>query len=832
MSSPRRPLARSFNDLATRTGNAIFDFMRGQQSGLVLVRSRRPPPRGLLLPSRPLAQVLVVLLLGLWVWPSSAAEFYVAPAGDDAGNTGTSPTSPFRTVSKAMSTANSGDSIYLANGVYSGPGNIGVLVADVHVSLIGESQEGTIFDCMGASGPVFDVSFGTPLFANLTIQHCFSMSSSGAMTISGITVSASLVNVTIRYCSSNSVGGAIQVQLANATFDNVRLENNAAVNGGSLFIVSSPHIHVRNMFDFNSTAINGAAIYATATSIDIHDSVFALSAASSLGVVYLALSKCEVTTSRFEGTAGTSIFTSQAQLLIDDCVFSGNTNQLSGSAVQITATDTNDGSFDRILNSLFVDNTAYDRGALYVKNGGYAVVQNCTFLRNRSFSGGAVSVTTDGTAFLYNCTLQDNSATSAVSNATISSIIMDGGGALEASKSGAFLSADNCIMVNNTSQYGGAVFAGSKGTVIINGSNTVIANNTAWFMGGGLYVQDSATIIVANSFNVSVEQNVAVFGGGFAIGSKGTLMLSNVIARGNMAALAGSGGYVSGTFVPSHVYYDGNVAGKLSGGVVLFSDPASAKVCDTCVVLPNNLEIFDGGSVRTSRITTGPSVIFMRSYSDTFSFAPGGNGTAVNPYVSTIRIVPGTFLGISLEVHDAFGSTLEGVGPEYRITADFLPAGVGAFRFYIPGPLSGGKFAGALPFIGQFNTTFTLFIRLTYVDSHLVPNVGPLVLEFSTADSCGPDQVEQKVAISNMASLPNCVATELSTVASSAFISIQAVTSLFALFTIVVFLLIRGFRSHRAIRAASPTLLQLMLAATSLVFVAIFLMGVDTESDE
>lgn len=73
-------------------------------------------------------------------------DYYVSTTGSDSNN-GKTPSTPFLTLNKALTTNYGGNNIFIKNGTYKGLNtNIG-LNLNKSITIIGESSEGVIFDC-------------------------------------------------------------------------------------------------------------------------------------------------------------------------------------------------------------------------------------------------------------------------------------------------------------------------------------------------------------------------------------------------------------------------------------------------------------------------------------------------------------------------------------------------------------------------------------------------------------------------------------------------------------------------------------------------------------
>ena len=63
---------------------------------------------------------------------SFQATWYISPFGNN-NNSGTTPTSPFFDLKKALSVANDGDTIKAASGYYSGSTNVQLTISGIHL---------------------------------------------------------------------------------------------------------------------------------------------------------------------------------------------------------------------------------------------------------------------------------------------------------------------------------------------------------------------------------------------------------------------------------------------------------------------------------------------------------------------------------------------------------------------------------------------------------------------------------------------------------------------------------------------------------------------------
>ena len=69
---------------------------------------------------------------------------YVSPTGSDTTGDG-SQNNPYQTILNGINAVNSGGTVYLADGTYTGTGNKGITI-NKDLNIIGQSQTGTIID--------------------------------------------------------------------------------------------------------------------------------------------------------------------------------------------------------------------------------------------------------------------------------------------------------------------------------------------------------------------------------------------------------------------------------------------------------------------------------------------------------------------------------------------------------------------------------------------------------------------------------------------------------------------------------------------------------------
>lgn len=192
-----------------------------------------------------------------------------------------------------------------------------------------------------------------------------------------VTNSAILDGFTIRSGNSDGTGDALSISdrgggiyssNSHATFSNLRIENNQAENGGGIFIEgTSSHIFTNVDFVNNSSNEQGGAVFNERGNIFFFDSNFRNNTAS-------------------EG--GGAIFSNENSVYIEGAIFDSNQSDESGGAILLSNGSLGDNAPQKIVNSIFTNNTATQGGA--IANAGGSEGVNLTFVNNEAEIGAAV----------------------------------------------------------------------------------------------------------------------------------------------------------------------------------------------------------------------------------------------------------------------------------------------------------------------------------------------------------------------------------------------------------------------------------------------------------
>jgi len=140
-----------------------------------------------------------------------------------------------------------------------------------------------------------------------------------------------------------------------------------------------------------------------------------------------------------------------------------------------------DGSGPEIVNCIFENNSAYNRGAgIYIKSGNANII-DCTFRQNNCLTGGGIYTLTDNSNII-GCTIVNNHA-------------VDGGGLKVRESHTKFI---NCIIASNTASFeGGGLLTFNSSEPVF--TNCVFENNSSVEYGGGIRCASDSDKVILNN---------------------------------------------------------------------------------------------------------------------------------------------------------------------------------------------------------------------------------------------------------------------------------------------------------------------------------------------
>ncbi|MDH4240765.1 MAG: hypothetical protein OEW48_14495, partial [Phycisphaerae bacterium] len=282
----------------------------------------------------------------------------------------------FNTIQAAIDDSNDGDTIIVADGVYTGPGNRDIDFAGKGTTVRSENgPENCIIDCNGTeSEPHRGFYFHNGESADSVIEG-FTITNGYAPTED------------IPPILDISVGGAIYNQRSSPTVTNCKFVGNSADYGGGMYNDNSNPIVIKCAFSENF-ASSGGGIFNVLSSPTVTNCTFRDNSASLGGGIYI----------------GSLSYSSINYPSISNCVFTGNSAGYGGGMYIERGNPT-------VTNCTFSDNSAGENGGgIYISLPCFPAFSNCIFTGNSArYFGGGICSWFSGPC-LTNCTFIANSA--------------------------------------------------------------------------------------------------------------------------------------------------------------------------------------------------------------------------------------------------------------------------------------------------------------------------------------------------------------------------------------------------------------------------------------
>ena len=459
--------------------------------------------------------MLLALTLFGFASPSFAAAttYYVSPSGND-NNAGTM-AAPFKTIQTAINNANTGDTVTLEDGTYTGPGNVDLDFGGVSITV--DSVNGaakTTIDCGGnsTSDPQiihralrFHTSEANAVLSGLTIQNGYESSNGGAVDVENGSIVA-LTNCVITGNTSDDDG--------------------AVYNAGTVKLTGCT---------INANTGDGVYNYGTAT-----------------------ITGCAIGSAKKPNT-GTGVYAGGMVTLNGGCMIIGNT----GGGINAPNYD---GAAITLTDCTISSNTSSYGGGVYVGADDTITLTDC-IVNDNTVSGFGGGFYNDGTVSLTGCTLNGNMAIYDPNNGNNAS----GGGVYNANS--ATLNA--CVITGNTTTGNGGGIDNPGNLTLTNCQIT--GNSTSSGNGGGVDNEASATALLqfcAFSVNKANASATGTQQGG-ALENDGTATLTDDILWNDMATSGNEIGIpVSGNQMTTTTYSD--IQGGYRGTGNIHADPMFA----------------------------------------------------------------------------------------------------------------------------------------------------------------------------------------------------------------------------------------------------------------
>lgn len=439
-----------------------------------------------------------------------------------------------------------------------------------------------------------DVAIQGPGAAALTVRvsgnsvRVLEVTAGGRLTLTGLTVADGLVP---------GAGGGGVLSLGTVVVTDVVFSNNAAANGGALYLSNTPNPLTRVTFAGNRASGNGGAIYAAPGSpLDVRSSAFTDNRADGNGGAVYGdgdLSGCTFSANTTGGNGG-AVYNPFGTLTVADSTFTSNLATAGGGAIYVP-----DGVLT-VARTSFTGNAADSGGGIFGGEAPTITVSRSTFTNNTALGGGGGILNTDGTLTVDQSTFTGNSASSGGaieggvgSNSVLASTLsgnsaVQGGGV---SVSSGLSVVGSALSGNTATTEGGGVYVGTDAGFGI--SNSTLSGNTAGTSGGGLYA--SAASRPGTITHVTFYGNTASSGGALFSDVAPTL-------RNSIVAYSASGGNCAGAALPQDLGNNVQAPGSSCGNGIL-SDPSSPTDCSLLGPLAVN-----GGPTRTHALLVRPGL--------------------------------------------------------------------------------------------------------------------------------------------------------------------------------------------------------------------------------
>ena len=386
-------------------------------------------------------RILIFICLCLtFVIPSRARTITV----DDDGP------ADFNNIQAAIDDANEGDTIILADGVYTGQGNRDIDFLGKAITIRSNNPnepavvDSTIIDCQGTEQDrhrafYFHTGEGLDsIIAGLTITNgygqdedvhsSYMFSAGGAIFCIGS--SPTIVHCQVIHNYAGFKGGGFYIENGSPKITNCAFTDNSSTYGVAIFNRNSNATVTNCTFTANSTnspnSGGGAGIYNMYGSPKINNCTFH---------------------GNFSQELGGGIKNDESRATITNCIFVENSAD-SGGAIHNT-----EGS-PTIANCTFSANSARERGGAMAFGRGYttSTLENCTFVGNYSDKIAGAIFYSRTNPILTNCIFRGNSA--------------DAGGAIYNDQASPTIA--SCAFLNNSGSYGGAIFNESTNLRVTN----------------------------------------------------------------------------------------------------------------------------------------------------------------------------------------------------------------------------------------------------------------------------------------------------------------------------------------------------------------------------
>ncbi|MHC4733113.1 MAG: right-handed parallel beta-helix repeat-containing protein, partial [Planctomycetota bacterium] len=449
--------------------------------------------------------LLFVLVVGAPV--AAGGQIIYVDADADGAINGSSWFDAYNYLQDALTAANDGDEIRVAQGIYKPDQGAGITPGNSEATLQlknGVTLKGG-YAGFGEPDPnVRDIGmYETILSGDLNgddieitnpqdLEHEPSRAENSyhVVTGSGIDTTAVLDGFTITAGNANgsedNEGGGMCNSSSSPTVNNCVFSTNSATHGGGMYNWDNSNPTLTNCtFSKNSADRAGGMLNRRFSNPTLTNCTFSDNSATTLN-----------------GGGMDNLWVCRPMLT--NCTFRGN------SAAQYGGGLDNYLSRPTLTNCTFTDNSAEDGGGMYNRSESNPTLTNCTFTGNSAEADGGGMFNAESNPTLTNCTFTDNSAE-------------DGGGMYNDESSPTLI---DCTFIENSAEGGGGMKNGYLCSPTL--ANCTFSGNLAGRGGGGMDNSFNSTVLN----NCVFTGNLAEYGGGMS-NFNNNLVLTNCTFAGN-----------------------------------------------------------------------------------------------------------------------------------------------------------------------------------------------------------------------------------------------------------------------------------------------------------
>ena len=260
-----------------------------------------------------------------------------------------------QTIGNATGTVATNGMVTIANGTYTGKGNVGISITK-DMTITGVDQNGTIIDG-GGSSQIFNIASGvTVTIENLTLTNGYAYNGGTIYNRGNLTIQNCNIN---NNTATNYGGGIYNGSYGTCTVTDSTISNNTAKYGGGI-VNNYGTCNVTDSYITGNTATFGGGI-ANAGICTVTGSTITGNWADYGGGIYNDYGTCTVTNSTITGNTATNWgggMYNNANLLVIDSDLNRNTANAGGGIYNYSGTCT-------VTNSNINSNTATNGGGIY-----------------------------------------------------------------------------------------------------------------------------------------------------------------------------------------------------------------------------------------------------------------------------------------------------------------------------------------------------------------------------------------------------------------------------------------------------------------------------------